>query len=163
MVGRDGGIKKREGGGKREMGLNHEPRKSFVIGRPNMVEGSGAYFANRKAIKTRSLPQRFWSRRRWEGWKRLFDDPPLLLPSSRESLVPQTNSFWSAWRECSLIFADLRQTAKILSSTKGPAPRFATTPYSPGLIMISRRLDSAGPLFCAATSLPPLNVSLVHV
>ena len=41
------------------MGLNHEPRKSLVIGRPNMVEGSGAYFTNRKAIKTRSSPQRF--------------------------------------------------------------------------------------------------------
>lgn len=43
----------------KEMGLNHEPRKSLVIGRPNMVEGSGAYFTNRKAIKTRSSPQRF--------------------------------------------------------------------------------------------------------
>lgn len=49
--------KKRER--EKEMGLNHEPRKSLVIGRPNMVEGFGAYFTNRKAIKTRSSPQRF--------------------------------------------------------------------------------------------------------
>lgn len=67
------------------MGLNHEQRKSLVIGRPNMVEGSGAYFTNRKAIKTRSSPQRFDLAGDVGGEE--------LAHPLRKSLVPQTNSF----------------------------------------------------------------------